>query len=225
MGEKGNLMTQNDVNNSASDLTVDNLYLDGNTLSSTDINGNIVIAPDGTGVVSVTTAPVVPSTDRADSLGSATNSWDNVYADGISFNDGSDVLATYVSTDTFTPVLEFGGGTTGITYSTQTGSYTQVGELVWIVINLILTNKGSSTGTATISGLPVVTNSPGLLDIRWNLINLSTNYTGVVAVPSNGLSVVGLNQVGDNAAFIALTDAEVSNSSQFFLSGAYITPP
>lgn len=218
-------MTQNDVNNSASDLTVDNLYLDGNTLSSTDTNGNIVIAPDGTGVVSVTTAPVVPSTDRADSLGSATNSWDNVYADGISFNDGSDVLATYVSTDTFTPVLEFGGGTTGITYSTQTGIYTQVGELVWVVISLILTSKGSSSGAATITGLPLITNSPGLLDIRWNLINLSTNYTGLVGVPSNGATELALQQIGDNAAFINLTDTEVSNTSQFFLSGAYITTP
>lgn len=34
-------------------LSVDNLQLDGNTLSSTDTNGNIVLDPDGTGVVSL----------------------------------------------------------------------------------------------------------------------------------------------------------------------------
>jgi len=35
-------------------LAVDNLKLDGNTISSTDTNGNINLAPDGTGVVDVT---------------------------------------------------------------------------------------------------------------------------------------------------------------------------
>ena len=102
-------MTQNPINNSASELTVDNLFLDGNTISSTDTNGNVIIAPDGSGEVSVTAAPIVPSTDRADSLGSATNSWDNVYADGITFDDGTNVLGTYVATTSFTPVLNFGG--------------------------------------------------------------------------------------------------------------------
>lgn len=34
-------------------LNVDNLRLDGNTLSSTDTNGNIALAPNGTGVVTV----------------------------------------------------------------------------------------------------------------------------------------------------------------------------
>lgn len=46
-------MTQNSVNNSASEFTVDNLFLDGNTLSSTDTNGNINISPDGTGDVTI----------------------------------------------------------------------------------------------------------------------------------------------------------------------------
>ena len=37
-----------------------NLDATGNTISSTDTNGDIVIAPDGSGAVSVTTAPIVP---------------------------------------------------------------------------------------------------------------------------------------------------------------------
>jgi len=38
---------------SADQLNVDNLRLDGNTISSTDTNGNVTIDPDGTGVVDV----------------------------------------------------------------------------------------------------------------------------------------------------------------------------
>lgn len=38
----------------ATDLRVDNLRLDGNTIFSTDTNGNIVLSPEGTGSVSIT---------------------------------------------------------------------------------------------------------------------------------------------------------------------------
>ena len=55
---------------------------------------------------------------------------------------------------TWTPGISFGGGTTGITYGTQTGSYTKVGRLVTCFGNLTLTAKGSSTGQARITGLP-----------------------------------------------------------------------
>lgn len=40
-----------DGSEAISAIAVDNLKLDGNTLSSTDTNGNIVVDPDGTGVV------------------------------------------------------------------------------------------------------------------------------------------------------------------------------
>jgi hypothetical protein len=52
---------------------------------------------------------------------------------------------------TFVPVLNFGGGTTGITYSSQVGIYTKVGRKVTVTINIALTNKGTSTGNAGIS--------------------------------------------------------------------------
>ena len=47
---------------------------------------------------------------------------------------------------TWTPTLNFAGGTTGITYSTQTGIYVKVGQLVAVQCNITLSNKGSSTG-------------------------------------------------------------------------------
>lgn len=44
-------MTQNAINNTASIIDVDNIRIDGNTISSTDTDGNIIIAPDGAGSV------------------------------------------------------------------------------------------------------------------------------------------------------------------------------
>src|SRR6185437_15340438 len=55
---------------------------------------------------------------------------------------------------TWTPVLSFGGGTTGITYGTQLGTYTKIGRLVEATLRITLTSKGTSTGGAAIGGLP-----------------------------------------------------------------------
>lgn len=47
-------ITDAGIMSGATQLNVDNLRLDGNTVSSTDTNGNIVLAPNGTGVVNTT---------------------------------------------------------------------------------------------------------------------------------------------------------------------------
>ena len=76
--------------------------------------------------------------------------------DGLLF--GSDTAAANALDDyeegTWTPALSFGGGTTGITYSGQTGYYVKIGRLVQVGGTIALSSKGSSTGTAVISGLP-----------------------------------------------------------------------
>ena len=63
---------------------------------------------------------------------------------------------------TWTPGLEFGtGGTTGITYTTQSAFYTKIGRTVNIIWRIYLSNKGSSSGHAALTGLPfAVANSP-----------------------------------------------------------------
>ena len=53
--------------------------------------------------------------------------------------------------------MQFGGGTTGIAYSTQLGRYTKIGRFVQIHITILLSSKGSSTGVAQITGLPFAT--------------------------------------------------------------------
>ena len=51
-----------DANSKVDVFNVDNLTLDGNTISSTDVNGNITLDPNGTGYVSIvgTNAVVLP---------------------------------------------------------------------------------------------------------------------------------------------------------------------
>lgn len=210
-------MTQNSINNNGSELTIDNLFLDGNTISSTDTNGNIVLAPDGSGTVSVTTAPIVPSGDRADSLGSATNSWDNVYCDGLTFDDGSNIMSAYEES-TWTPDLQFGGGTTGITYTSRTGHYIRIGSIVFCGFSFVLSSKGTDTGTATIDGLPFTTasisNGHGGISITWGGITFTGTHTSLGLKPTSSSTTLAVNQSGDSTGLDTISDTSFSNTSQ-----------
>lgn len=88
---------------------------------------------------------------------------------GIDFSATADTSASGATTTSelfsdyeegsWSPVLEFGGASVGVTYSVQSGSYTKIGNLVTGRFIIVLSNKGSSTGTATISGLPYTVGS------------------------------------------------------------------
>ena len=76
---------------------------------------------------------------------------------GISFHahGGSNVnLLDDYEEGTWTPAAAFGGGTTSIAYTTQSGVYTKIGRQVTLQFNLELSNKGSDSGDFTITGLP-----------------------------------------------------------------------
>jgi len=93
----------------------------------------------------------------------------------------SELLDDY-ETGTWTPGVSFNNGSTGITYSAQNGLYTKVGRKVTVTGYLSLTNKGSSTGTARITGLPfTVANNGGAYSFNsmyFSDINPSENYVG-----------------------------------------------
>lgn len=57
-------------------------------------------------------------------------------------------------TAAWTPFLQFAGVGTGITYTSQTGRYFQVGKLVVALADFALSSKGAAVGAAGIVGLP-----------------------------------------------------------------------
>jgi len=140
----------------------------------------------------------------------------------------SELLADY-ETGTWTPAIAFGGGTTGITYSTgnfaNTGYYTKVGNVVTLVGGLTLTSKGSSTGVATITGLPFATKSgpPYLGPEASGIVSNSgglTTLTGIFLFADHTASTLSL-YTGANVAF---TDAQFTNSTTLYgISITYIT--
>ncbi len=58
----------------------------------------------------------------------------------------------------WTPALTFGGASTGITYTSRSGSYYQLGNILHFAFYVELSSKGSATGISAIGGLPFVCN-------------------------------------------------------------------
>ena len=80
---------------------------------------------------------------------------------GILF--GTDTAAANTLDDyeegTWTPALTGSGGTSGVAYTTQVGGYTKVGRLVTANFHILLSDEGTITSTARISGLPFAGNN------------------------------------------------------------------
>ena len=94
--------------------------------------------------------------DAAVDLGYSNPRFKDLYLSGGVYLGGT-VAANHLDDyeeGTFTPSLNFGGGTTGISYNTRSARYIRIGDFVHVWIYILLSNKGSSSGHATISGLP-----------------------------------------------------------------------
>jgi hypothetical protein len=128
---------------------------------------------------------------------------------------------TYVE-GTFTPTVTFGGGSTGLTYATQSGNYTRIGRLVHFQLVVTLSAKGSSTGDALINGLPVTSSSqvtPAALDIH--NVTAGVGDTDLKAVINASATTIGLFDIAAGSS-TALTEADFTNNTRVRINGTYI---
>ncbi len=136
---------------------------------------------------------------------------------------GASVWGLNVETS-WSPTIAFGGGSTGITYSTQVGQYLALGYLVFAMFSLVLTSKGSSTGSATLS-LPVT--AGGANRVGGGMI---TNYsvdTGVTDAPFLRIAASGTTAsilkpgagVVTALADTAFTGSDVLSGFLWYLTG------
>jgi len=123
---------------------------------------------------------------------------------------------------TWTPVISFGGGTTGITYDTNTGYYTKIGNVVTISAFINMTSKGSSTGDAIIGGLPftVVNNTAGLTAVAlvFGAITYTGQYQGYTEVNTKTIILKEITEAGVQST---LTNADFANNSAILLNCTY----
>ena len=187
------------------------VLFEGNTVDAHTAPGTNPVAPNGSGLITVTGGQVAAGTTtnviQTNSLAVNTYTIDvqrsqavassTIGDNGVSHFDSSkfsvdangfvSLAPAFFNTGTFTPTLSFGGASVGITYSQQFGKYTQIGNIVFCYADLQLTSKGSSTGMALINGLPVAGSiTPptydGLGTLAYAEITLDSGYTFVNAL-------------------------------------------
>lgn len=139
---------------------------------------------------------------------------------GFKPSSTSDALTQWNNTTSWTPVLSFGGGSTGITYSVQVGEYLRLGSMVFIYVNILLTSKGSSTGAAVISGLPVNMTKFNHFPMRWLSMTATLVNAAAYRASNTTLGLKGITAAGTSLD-VNLTDASFSNTTQVEFSGWY----
>lgn len=124
---------------------------------------------------------------------------------------------------TFTPGVSFGGATTGITYTTQSGGYVKIGTYVFVHGYIVLSSKGSATGTARLTGLPFTSASGSgnfaVMNAGYfaNMDSLADTLNGLIDLNSTTVALL----TGGAAGAANLSDANFTNTSEFAFSLAY----
>jgi hypothetical protein len=124
----------------------------------------------------------------------------------------------------WTPSLLFGGAATGMTYGAQAGWYTKVGRVVVVAGRFTLTAKGSSTGSATITGLPFAANTdaavPSFVGMTVSAAMAALTSPPTVRV-TNGTQILDLHDLGATGV-TALDETNFTNTSVFTFSITYL---
>ena len=144
---------------------------------------------------------------------------------GIDFSataNGSGTMTSELLNDyeegTWTPTVQFGGASVGMTYDDQIASYVKIGSQVTVQVFIELTNKGTSTGDARIAGLPFTTNGnyAAALDIG----NISFADRISMLTPS-GATTISFAETTNAGSRTTLTNADFTNTSFVYVTLTY----
>jgi hypothetical protein len=165
----------------------------GNTGNVNVALGNVVIGTAGKGI------------DFSITAGTGTSEILNDYEEG-----------------TWTIGLTFGGGNTGLTTALNTGRYTKIGRQVTVCGRLELSNKGSSTGAAVITGLPFSiasgNDSQQAASFRFNGVSYTGAFQGYGGVSSTSIN---LEQISEAGSPTDITNSNFSNGTSIQISFTY----
>jgi hypothetical protein len=222
----GSMATQ-----ASNSVDIDGGVIDGTTIGTTSAAAGTFTTFTSTGIDDNASSTAL----TIDTSGNATLGAGNLVigsaGKGIDFSGAqtavggtdTEVLSGYERGD-FVPSVAFGGGATGILYSAPVtkGTYVKIGDLVFINGYIVLTNKGTSTGDATITGLPfsVRNNNDAYAMLSIKIVNVSfADFPHASTVV--GSATFSLRETSNAGAQTTLTDGNFTNTSQILFSGHY----
>ena len=152
---------------------------------------------------------------------------------GISFNGdtaAANALDSYEE-GVWTPTLMFGGTSTGVAYAGATGgSYVKIGRQVIVHGRLNISNKGSSTGNASIGGFPfaaanVTSGSSGIEgDAHFSLLHdivSGQDHAHVMGTINEGNTQIDLRWNNDSGDNTSITNSNFENDTSVSFSCTY----
>lgn len=175
-----------DASNKIDVLNVDNITINGNTISSTDTNGNITLDPNGSGVVDVSTSKITNVVDPTSDQDAATKKYVD---DTVAANNDLDIAG-----DAGTDNIELGSETLTFAGGTGLSSIVSTGTVTFNIDSSGVTAGSYGSSTA----VPVLTvNAQGQITAA-TTANISTTLnltadvgTGDVSLIDSGLEVAG----------------------------------
>ena len=193
-----------------------NITIGNNTIQSNNTNGNIILKPNGTGIVQAN-ASVVPNTDNVRDLGSSNSAWRRAYINEL-FPDSLTVSGDAV----------IGGNLT------VQGDTIQIGNITTDTLTVQLANTAANATAATGAGITVGA-SDNIATIlynstanRWN-VSVGLSSVGNISAPffsGNGSLLTGVvgnygnaNVVANLAALGANPVSTTGNVTAAFFSG------
>ena len=206
-----------DVLSLTGQFNIDNLRLDGNTLSSTNANGNIVIAPNGTGDVQVD-ADTLRVGDSGVAATITTNGAGNLT---LSTNEGTNSGTIVINQGANANIVITPNGTGDVFVDADT---LRVGDLNAAAI---LTTNGTgnltiSTNNGTNSGTILITQGVN------GAINITPNGTGRTTVTNLTTTspriVTGINDTNGNELFLFTATASAVNELTYANAATTGTP-
>jgi hypothetical protein len=145
--------------------------------------------------------------------------------DGLCFN--ADTAAANALDDyeegTWTPALTFGGNSVSLTYTNRVGHYVRIGKVVYISFAISLSNKGSSSGSAYVTGMPFATQSQSLNQF-FGLLTCASNVSSWQVGASWGLMFSDSNiylRYNQASGEGSLNESNFTNTSNFGFTGFY----
>lgn len=147
-------------------------------------------------------------------------------SDVVDFPNNISIASSLLITEetSWTPALEFGGASVGITYAAQEGKFIDlVSRIRFFRFRVTLTNKGSSVGDASFMGLPAGTPSSGepnnfqTVMLALNITSLSTHELHTI-MTTGGVSVGLIN----STTGVNIDNTSFTNTSDIIVQGFYI---
>lgn len=132
---------------------------------------------------------------------------------------------TSYTSGNWTPVLTFAGSTTDITYVSQTGTYLQIGNIVFYNLFIALTSKGTFNAgdVAVITGLPITSAATGIfVEAMAYEDHAGTVYQKSLKVNNSDTTInIIRTLVNNDVDFPQATWSEFDDKSKFATSGFY----